>query len=207
MQDQVLIAERIPSVSEAVKQRITRYALQQQGVDTLSSEGSIIIRQSIEAAGNKDVLLRVYAGKEEGKKETLDDRPDRLRRRKRFVNLRNHGMGVYMLRGLLGEEQLERVIRLIAKALAIMHWVVGCDARDVEFVFGGLPADSDDAGGVGNVFELFGEKAALWLLDFNQVSATMTTNRERELPIRDVDWIRWRRAILTMIFTTRGQVK
>ena len=187
VQDQVLIAERIPSVSEAVKQRITRYALQQQGVDTLSSEGSIIMKHSIEAAGNKDVLLRVYAGKEEVKRETPDDRPDRLRRRKQFVHLRNYGMGLYMLRELLGEEQLERVIRLIAKALTILHWVVGCDARDVEFVFGGLPADSDDAGGVGNVFELFGEKVALWLLDFNQVSAIMTTRRDRDLPIQDVD--------------------
>ena len=187
VQDQVLIAEWIPSVNEAVKKGITRYALQQQGVDTLTSEGSITMKHSVEAACNKDVLLRVYAGKEEGKRENPDDRPDRLRRRKQFVNLRNYGMGLYMLRELLGEEQLERVIRLIAKALAIMHWVVGCDARDVEFVFGGLPADSDDAGGVGNVFELFGEKVALWLLDFNQVSAIMTTNRERELPIRDVD--------------------
>lgn len=69
----------------------------------------------------------------------------------------------------------------IARALATMHWAVGTDARDVEFVLGTTPEVKDiKMGAAGNIKDTdlanfqkakldFKRRAVdVWLLDFNQ---------------------------------------
>lgn len=62
-----------------------------------------------------------------------------------------------------------KALKTLASTLAFLHWYIRCDAKDVEFVFGGLKplVDKNDH----PTFELFGEKSHMWLLDFNQVEA------------------------------------
>jgi hypothetical protein len=106
-------------------------------------------------------------------------------------------------------EQVSRLVRMLGRSLAVLYFEVGCDARDVEFVFGGVPTrsrtigaddgdqevkDADEDKGIAgfeqedeatlpmpvkeqqheeepeeNIFTLFNEDVAIWLLDFNQV--------------------------------------
>ncbi|KAK0834964.1 hypothetical protein LTR73_001256 [Friedmanniomyces endolithicus] len=79
--------------------------------------------------------------------------------------------------------------KAMGQTLAVMHWEVGCDARDVEFVLGCqaslspadlrmLPGKTSTRGTVVNV----GRRSVdLWMLDFNQV-------RSMSMDEEGVDW-------------------
>jgi hypothetical protein len=73
-------------------------------------------------AANKDCLVRVYLGSNEGKSH------------QRFFSLRNFKMHLNHM------TELQLDIRIMARkmgmALALLHWAAETDARDVEFVLG-----------------------------------------------------------------------
>jgi len=53
----------------------------------------------------------------------------------------------------------------MARMLALMHWEVKCDGRDVEFVLGGVPGSE----GPPTLDTVDAHEMQLWILDFNQV--------------------------------------
>lgn len=74
---------------------------------------------------------------------------------------------------------MHKYARTMAEALAVLHWTVGCDARDVEFVLGSEstqvwhPSTEDlehIARRSGPVPSDKKRATRLWLLDFNQVA-------------------------------------
>jgi len=75
---------------------------------------------------NKDCLARVYLGKRKNK--------DRIKP-PMFFSLRNFNLHLDQLEGA----KVHGLARLMGMALAVMHWKVGIDADDVEFVFGSSP--------------------------------------------------------------------
>lgn len=114
---------------------------------------------------NEDCLVRVYLGSEQG----IVGR--------RFSSLRNFKLSLSQM--MVINVDGKALAHKVARALAVMHWEAETDARDVEFVLGS-PAEPVEEGnttakdastgtGDGSDHPLFGEPAAFWVLDFNQV--------------------------------------
>jgi hypothetical protein len=128
------------------------------------------------AASSTDCLARVYLGerKEENRTKPLA-----------FFSIRNFSLHLDRL-----EESkvphLEEMAKLMGMALAVMHWRVGIDADDVEFVLGSSPANSarlrplsssqissltkrTSTWKEANYLPKFKKRAIyLWMLDFNR---------------------------------------
>lgn len=177
--DQILLAERIPAVPQAVRNGIIdRFA-----ATSNPKPNTEYLKAIREHPSNDAALLRVYAGSDPEPRTESPGEGGRPRRLKIF-SLLNYPLNLPSMRELLGEEQTKKAVKMLGTALAVMHFGVGCDGRDVEFVFGSKPQStrkqegemenetSDKAGeadkGKENVFNIFGEEVSMWLLDFNQ---------------------------------------
>lgn len=120
---------------------------------------------------NHDCLIRIYLGRK--KEVRTSGAPRQL-----WFALRNFKMDLQRLNDL--DIETTTFARSMAVALAVMHWHSNLDARDVECVLGGLPAQTQqlkpaDAGISGKECSLFlpsterpEQMVSLWLLDFNQ---------------------------------------
>jgi hypothetical protein len=123
---------------------------------------------------NNDCLVRVYLGA---------SRRQRTRPLTMF-QLRNFNLYVDQIRELNQLSDYEEVASNMGKALAIMHWRVGTDARDIEFVLGSAPALVEETPIPSTRLEELKEPIStwsevtghnfrrrairLWMLDFNQ---------------------------------------
>ncbi|KAE9963881.1 hypothetical protein BLS_008844 [Venturia inaequalis] len=118
-------------------------------------------------AESKDCLVRPYLGRRLGKF---------ARPAFRFRNFPLHVDDMEQLK-----LDTHHYAKVMAQALAIMHWQAGVDANDVEFVFGsspkvkGLPSakemassNKDDAKFKGQDLDFTHRSVSIWLLDFNQ---------------------------------------
>ncbi|TKA59148.1 hypothetical protein B0A55_11931 [Friedmanniomyces simplex] len=85
---------------------------------------------------NEDCLARVYLGKRRPRRQEEGRRPA-----KRF-SLRNFNLCLDQMEEL-GIDPVPFATTM-AKALAVMHWRLKCDARDIEFVFGSSPVGEGD---------------------------------------------------------------
>ncbi|RMZ86874.1 hypothetical protein DV736_g5901, partial [Chaetothyriales sp. CBS 134916] len=120
---------------------------------------------------NKDCLVRLYLGK------------DTDGRQSRFFTLRNFRLHKNQMEKL--GLNLKLFAEAMGQALAVIHWIAGTDARDVEFVLGSSPTEVHDI--IPNSKELrkmlprsklqpqvkgfhFEKRLVhIWCLDFNQV--------------------------------------
>jgi hypothetical protein len=115
---------------------------------------------------NKDCLVRPYLGRRLGK----DPRP--------ALRLRNFPLYVDDMEKLSLDTHL--YAKIMAQALAILHWKAGVDANDVEFVLGSSPkikalpssaemfkSTKDDVKFKGEDLDFTHRSVSLWLLDFN----------------------------------------
>ncbi|KAK5951028.1 hypothetical protein OHC33_007781 [Knufia fluminis] len=192
----LLCAQRIPPIEHA-----TRSALLTAFFPDMPAD---IRRTTLESKWNWGCLLRVYFGEDSDNHNLTSQIRTRVRRSGTesdeggdvsIPNLRNFPLSRDRLMRALAGEGYEDVIKSMAAAMATLHWEVGCDGRDCEFVFGGgqptsdptrsSAHSSDDADSKANgdskrgksksksrTFKLFGQhEVQMWLLDFNQVSA------------------------------------
>jgi len=168
-----------------------------EATDVLASERIIPLPRTI-----RDSLVNAYcSGDAALKAAARDDRANTaclarvyLGRRRRvrvkpqtYFSLRNFPLHVDQILDI-GLEARPWAVAM-GKTLAVMHWEVGCDARDVEFVLGckgtlsaaelrRLPGKTSTRGRVVG----FGRRAVdLWMLYFNQV-------RRMSMDERGVDW-------------------
>lgn len=147
IESSVLQAQEIPVVSTAISEIILGKLL---GLD------DELMKQTLSAARNQNCLLRVYFGKEDKGRE----------RRVRLVpSLRNFSLGRAGLAASLSTVDYVRLPEILASTMASLHWYIGCDARDVEFVVGGTDHTSKT-----RPLLVFGQPVEVWLLDFNQVT-------------------------------------
>ena len=174
--DQILLAERIPAIPKGVREGI---------IDRSYTGDAASVKQGREHPSNASALLRVYAGRDpEPERDHAAEGVNvdaRVRRLTKMFSLLNYPLDLPSMKELMGEEQVDKAVRMLGTALAVLHFGVGCDARDVEFVLGANPnsrlkeeeetAKEEEGNGKrdGNVFRMFGEKMSIWLLDFNQV--------------------------------------
>lgn len=128
--------------------------------------GSHLQKYAGEDPANADCLVRVYLGSDKGVVG------------QRFSSLRNFKLSLSHM--LVINVDSKALAAKVGRALAVMHWEAETDARDVEFVLGGLSEQAREEGntagegastGTGGKSDhiLFGEAAAFWVLDFNQV--------------------------------------
>jgi len=82
---------------------------------------------------NKACLVRVYLGKKKNP-------PQHGSRPATFFTLRNFPLHLNQMTDL--GLDVENFARSVADALALMHWIIQVDARDVEFVLGSTPIES-----------------------------------------------------------------
>jgi hypothetical protein len=121
---------------------------------------------------DEDCLVRLYTGRRRAKQERA--RPNR------FFTLRNYTLCVDQMEDL--QIDVNRVVKVLAKALAVCYWVAGIDANDCEWVFGSPPStESEKEVKPGQarstahrmeeveMFKLGGENCAIWMLDFDCV--------------------------------------
>ncbi|KAH6614821.1 zinc finger protein-domain-containing protein [Boeremia exigua] len=117
---------------------------------------------------NKDCLIRIYLGRRNSDKSSTP--ADKF-------HLRNFPLHVNEMEYL--KLDTSYYAKLMAQALAILHWRAGLDANDVEFVFGSspevtqLPTDNDlvglDKDSAASLFmtDFHHRTVSVWLLDFN----------------------------------------
>lgn len=117
---------------------------------------------------NKDCLIRLYLGRRN------DDSPPITADK---FHLRNFPLHVNEMERLQLDTSL--YTKLMAQALATLHWRAGLDANDVEFVFGSSPQvhepptlqdlaglDKDTAADM-HFSDFHNRTVSIWLLDFN----------------------------------------
>ncbi|EUC37263.1 hypothetical protein COCCADRAFT_86196 [Bipolaris zeicola 26-R-13] len=118
---------------------------------------------------NNDCLVRLYLGR----------RSCTSHREAGCFQLRNFPLHVNEMKRL--GLRPERYAVTMAQTLAFLHWKVGIDANDVEFVLGGghlvsssypseqeVRAATKDTAGRLHMTNLRNEQTSMWLLDFNQ---------------------------------------
>jgi hypothetical protein len=136
---------------------------------------------------NRDCLVRVYLGKR---------RLERTRPLTMF-QLRIFNLHVDQIQEL-NMVEYENIARTMGRALGVMHWSIGTDARDVEFVLGSAPTPKDVPVPAKNIAgkephstwkevtkHNFKRRAiCLWLLDFNQCRAMTKDESGVELAVQ-----------------------
>jgi hypothetical protein len=155
-----LISERILPLSLPVRGAI---------VDALCSKSIRKLKDAIlEKPENKDCFIRLYLGRRTDTKKS------------EVARLRNFPLHVNEMESLKLDTGMYAVN--VARALAVMHWVAGFDADDVEFVLGSSPAINKTAHPTSQELEACDKNSAgklyrwdfdhrsisIWLLDFNQ---------------------------------------
>ncbi|KAF2242043.1 hypothetical protein BU26DRAFT_584940 [Trematosphaeria pertusa] len=116
---------------------------------------------------NKDCLVRLYLGRY---RKDSPMTPENVR-------LRNFPLHIDEMQYL--KLDVEMFAKMIAQALAVLHWKVGVDANDIEFVLGSTPEISPapsateiqnagkDTSAAYYVSDFKHRTVSMWLLDFN----------------------------------------
>lgn len=156
-----LVSERIYSLPQPVRSAL---------VDAFAPKAVKDQKASfLSRAENKDCLIRLYLGRRN------DDHPPVSANN---FHLRNFPLHVNEMERL--QLDLTYYAKLIAQALAIIHWRAKLDANDVEFVFGSSPIVNDlpiaqDLQGANKntAARMFSSDfqhrtVSMWMLDFNQ---------------------------------------
>lgn len=135
---------------------------------------------------NRDCLIRLYLGRRSESRPPLDN-----------THLRNFPLHIDEMEHL--GLDTSSYAQTMAQTLAILHWKVGIDANDVEFVLGRAPqikldstisqlqsATKDTASGLWKT-DFGGQGVSMWLLDFNQC-ATFTKDEAGLKKLVDGFW-------------------
>jgi hypothetical protein len=136
---------------------------------------------------NKDCLVRPYLGRRLGK----DNRPT--------FRLRNFPLHVDDMEKLKLDTHL--YAKIMAQALAILHWKAGVDANDIEFVFGSTPklkalpsaketfdSNMDDFKFLGEDLDFTHRSVSIWLLDFNMCAKISREQNDLKKMINGFMW-------------------
>lgn len=154
-----IIMERIMPLQEKIRRSfIAHYCIE---------AGKERARQS---EGNKACLARVYLGK-----RRRDARP------KKWFSLQNFPLHLDQMEECGLGQDMQIYATVMGEVLAVMHWKVGCDARDIEFVLGSTPRDEQlpslediehmtRTTTLDKVVDFKTRTVQLWMLDFNQVN-------------------------------------
>ena len=164
---EVLASERIRPVSRHVRERLIDHYCPAK------------IREEVRADGrSRCCLVRLYLGRERAMPPRVADVPSG---RPRPFGLRNFPLYVDQAEDLgLGYDDVAQHAATMAETLAVVHWLVGADAGDVEFVLAAPRRQPDDearevdrmACGCDEKARAFGEDSelkdhVLWMLDFD----------------------------------------
>lgn len=156
---QLLCTQQIPAIDDHTRVSILRYF----GKLDYASQQQVMFRE-------ENCLLRIYFGKQE---------VERLRGPKGLPILQNYPLGQTRLSQALSKPEYLRALKMLAAAVAVLHFEVKCDARDIEFVFGGPDPNRHKKGRSEILFKFFSQgtetdlspNSQMWLLDFNQVTS------------------------------------
>ena len=144
-----LASERIPKVPRPVSDKL---------VDLFCTGNESLATFVKTNEGDEDCLIRPYLGRRRRHRQEGAS----TSRFQRF-SLRNVPLHVDQMEAL--SLDTKAYAQTMAEALALMHWVAGIDAGDVEFVL--APARNDNSG-LEPVFEnRFLGMHAMWILDFD----------------------------------------
>ena len=111
-----------------------------------------IKQKIINSEPDRDCLIRLYLGR-----RRTHTRDSKTSSRFKAFSLRNYPLHEDQLEELaITTDDLQQYTRTMAEALAMMHWIAGIDANDVEFVL--APGDR-----VNNVLR----RHSMWMLDFD----------------------------------------
>ncbi|KAJ5795453.1 uncharacterized protein N7518_003993 [Penicillium psychrosexuale] len=111
----------------------------------------------IKSEPDQDCTIRLYLGRR--RTHTQDSKTFS---QFRAFSLRNYPLHEDQLEELaITTDDLQQYARTMAEALAMMHWIAGIDANDVEFVL--APCNDNDGGRINNVLG----RDSMWMLDFD----------------------------------------
>lgn len=148
-------SQRIPPFSERTRQRLIAKFCPPSLVSKIST-----------SLPDKDCLVRPYIGRR---------RMQNFNKRSGFTpfSLRNFPLHVDQMELLLEiRDHIPRYVKLMAEALAMMHWVAGIDGNDIEFVLA-PPRDDNSLDStipptpVDLETDSYIEAHSLWILDFD----------------------------------------
>ncbi|KAJ5433521.1 uncharacterized protein N7458_012677 [Penicillium daleae] len=144
----ILQSQRIPTVPEQTRRLLVQtYCPSQVAEDILSSET------------NQDCLIRPYLGRRRVWRESCTPAP------LRGFSLWNFPLHVDQMDDLhISLEDRQQYSRIMARTLAIMHWVGKIDGNDIEFVL--APPNCNHRRKVDIISNILGEHS-VWLLDFD----------------------------------------
>jgi hypothetical protein len=116
-----------------------------------------IKQKIINSAPDRDCLIRLYLGR-----RRTHTRDSQTFSRFRAFSLRNYPLHEDQLEELaITADDLHQYARTMAEALAMMHWIAGIDANDVEFVL--APCNGNDSAPINNILG----RHNMWMLDFD----------------------------------------
>jgi hypothetical protein len=116
-----------------------------------------IKQKIINSAPDRDCLIRLYLGR-----RRTHTRDSQTFSRFRAFSLRNYPLHEDQLEELaITADDLHQYARTMAEALAMMHWIAGIDANDVEFVL--APCNGNDSAPINNILG----RHSMWMLDFD----------------------------------------
>ncbi|CAG7956908.1 hypothetical protein PENNAL_c0021G11383 [Penicillium nalgiovense] len=116
-----------------------------------------IKQKIINSEPDRDCLIRLYLGR-----RRTHTRDSQTFSRFRAFSLRNYPLHKDQLEELsITVDDLHQYPRIMAEALAMIHWIAGIDANDVEFVL--APCNDNDGGSINNVLG----RHSMWMLDFD----------------------------------------
>ncbi|KAJ5960385.1 uncharacterized protein N7479_007535 [Penicillium vulpinum] len=140
-------AQRIPPFGESIRQLL----IQEFCPDEIK-------QKIINSEPDRDCLIRLYLGR-----RRTHTRDSKTFSRFKAFSLRNYPLHNDQLEELaITADDLRQYARTMAEGLAMMHWVAGIDANDVEFVL--APCNDNDSGRFNNVLG----RHSMWILDFDR---------------------------------------
>ncbi|WEW59682.1 hypothetical protein PRK78_005161 [Emydomyces testavorans] len=144
----MILSERIPAVSQKARELlIDRYCPSSFAAEIKTSEA------------NEDCLIRPYLGRRRYN-AAAHTRPSRFK----AFSLRNYPLHLDQMEELgLDAADLVHYVEVMAEALAMMHWLAGIDANDVEFVLA-PPRSAEKTPAV--ISNKLGDHV-MWILDFD----------------------------------------
>jgi hypothetical protein len=148
-------SQRIPPVPQHVREFL---------IDMYCPESLIPEIKTSDA--NKDCLIRPYLGRR--RVNTTIDHQNRQRQSKfQAFSLRNFPLHLDQMKEIgVSSSERETYARMMARALALMHWDAEIDANDVEFVIA-PPANTDPAHDHPPVISNVLGDHTIWILDFD----------------------------------------
>lgn len=150
----MLISERIPALSHPIRESL---------VDLYCPTSDELPQRVLSSTKDKDCLIQLYLGRRMT--------PDTERQRPRwFFTLRNFKL--HLDQALdehdgVGWEGVVHYARMMARSLAVCHWVAGVDASGVEYVLGGPPSAIHAGNGNEPDEPCPRRQAHLWMFDFD----------------------------------------